>query len=232
MFLDWQVMAHDLSPPRIRYSNLTVTAELLLANVMVVEEFDAQSRGFGTSPNTMLGCSFITALSTWWMDCTGIGVLGYLGACGQGLGIILYGIIGGSQYGWRIMYAVGFMPCLLLTVSRRFMKETKRFGAYPASPACPACAACAVVLCMRRPLHLCTSGTLVVRGCSLRASVACGAHTHCPRSHPRSHPRCRQRPTRRPPNPWSRPCRSRSTCCTSCRTYGSSSGQTRDGSCA
>lgn len=58
----------------------------------------------------------------------GVGMLGALGACGFGLGALLFALIERLPYGWRFLYAVGVVPLLFLPRFRREVKETRRFA--------------------------------------------------------------------------------------------------------
>lgn len=75
-----------------------------LAFVMIAEEFPADHRGWG------------------------IGMLGALGATGHGVAMALFSQIDQLPGGWRSLYAVGFVPLLLLPWFRRRIPETERFG--------------------------------------------------------------------------------------------------------
>lgn len=71
--------------------------------VMLTEELPAEHRGWG------------------------IGILGALGACGAGLGALLFALVDVLPFGWRALYAIGVVPVLLLPVMRRTLVETERF---------------------------------------------------------------------------------------------------------
>jgi MFS family permease len=58
----------------------------------------------------------------------GIGMLGALGACGFGLGALLFAAIERLPFGWRFLYAVGIVPLLFLPWFRREVHETTRFA--------------------------------------------------------------------------------------------------------
>ena len=81
------------------------TAEMLLAVVVISEELDAESRGWG------------------------IGAFLAIQACGVGLVSILLPIAGSFPNGWRGLYLVGLGPLLLLAWLRRSLPETPRFEA-------------------------------------------------------------------------------------------------------
>jgi MFS family permease len=88
-----------------------IVAGTAVAFVIVTEEFPAEHRGWA------------------------IGTLGALGACGHGLGAVLFAAIEMLPYGWRALYAVGIAPVLLLPLLRREVAETARFRRHRASEA-------------------------------------------------------------------------------------------------
>ena len=81
------------------------TAEMLLAVVVISEEFDADARGWG------------------------IGAFLAIQACGVGLAAILLPLAASFPNGWRGLYLVGLGPLLLLAWLRRSLPETPRFEA-------------------------------------------------------------------------------------------------------
>jgi MFS family permease len=81
------------------------TAEMLLAVVVISEEFDAAARGWG------------------------IGAFLAIQACGVGLAAILLPIAAQFHEGWRGLYLVGLGPLLVLAWLRRSLPETPRFEA-------------------------------------------------------------------------------------------------------
>lgn len=81
-----------------------VVAGSAVAFVIVTEEFPAEHRGWA------------------------IGMLGALGACGHGLGALLFAAIEWLPHGWRALYAVGLAPVLLVPFFRRHIGETERFA--------------------------------------------------------------------------------------------------------
>ena len=81
-------------------------AEGLLAVVVIAEEFDPETRGWG------------------------IGALGAIQACGAGLAALVFMFVGILPYGWRSMYLLGLGPLLLLAYWRRTLPETRRFQGY------------------------------------------------------------------------------------------------------
>lgn len=80
------------------------TAEILIAAVVIAEEFAPEHRGWG------------------------IGALGALQACGAGFAALMFGFVEYLPYGWRSLYAVGLIPLLLIAYWRRAMPETQRFA--------------------------------------------------------------------------------------------------------
>jgi putative MFS transporter len=78
-------------------------AELLIAVVVIAEEFDPQHRGWG------------------------IGALFAIQACGAGAAAILFGFVDILPWGWRSLYLVGLGPLVLVTYWRRTLPETDRF---------------------------------------------------------------------------------------------------------
>jgi len=82
-----------------------ITAEEMVAIVMVAEELDARARGFG------------------------LGVLAALGALGHGLAAIAFAFVDVLPFGWRALYGVGIVPLLGIAWIRRALRETRRFEA-------------------------------------------------------------------------------------------------------
>ncbi|MGH7357106.1 MAG: MFS transporter [Candidatus Rokuibacteriota bacterium] len=80
-----------------------IAGELMLAVVVIVEEFDANVRGWG------------------------IGVMAALGSCGGGLAAIVFSVVNVLPFGWRALYVVGIVPLLLIAWFRRTLRETRRF---------------------------------------------------------------------------------------------------------
>jgi putative MFS transporter len=80
-------------------------AELLLAVVVIAEEFDPDVRGWG------------------------IGALGAIQACGAGLAALLFALFGAMEDSWRGLYLVGLGPLVLLAWWRRTLPETPHFEA-------------------------------------------------------------------------------------------------------
>lgn len=81
------------------------TAEMLLAVVVISEEFGADARGWG------------------------VGAFLAIQACGVGLAAILLPFAAVFPNGWRGLYLVGLGPLLLLAWLRRSLPETARFEA-------------------------------------------------------------------------------------------------------
>lgn len=86
-----------------------ITAEIVLAMVVVAEEFDADSRGWG------------------------IGALSALALCGHGLALALFSLVEVLPFGWRSLYAVGLVPLVLIAVLRRDLPETPHFERHAAA---------------------------------------------------------------------------------------------------
>jgi putative MFS transporter len=84
------------------------TAEMLIAVVVISEEFGAEARGWG------------------------VGAFLAIQALGVGLASILLPIAASFEEGWRGLYLVGLGPLLLLAWLRRSLPETSRFQAQAA----------------------------------------------------------------------------------------------------
>jgi putative MFS transporter len=82
-----------------------ITAEEMIAIVVVTEELDARGRGYG------------------------LGVLAALGALGHGLAAIAFAFVDVLPFGWRALYLVGVLPLLGVAWIRRALRETRRFDA-------------------------------------------------------------------------------------------------------
>jgi MFS family permease len=80
-----------------------IAGELMLAVVVIVEEFDADIRGWG------------------------IGMTAALGTCGAGLAAVVFSVVNVLPFGWRALYVVGILPLLLIAWFRRTLTETPRF---------------------------------------------------------------------------------------------------------
>jgi MFS family permease len=79
------------------------SAEVLLAIVVITEEFDPETRGWG------------------------IGALFAIQACGVGLAAALLPLVEVTGIGWRALYLVGLGPLLMVAYWRRALPETERF---------------------------------------------------------------------------------------------------------
>ena len=99
----WQYMMCQL------VARIFITAETLLAVVVLTEELSAKDRGWG------------------------IGLLGALGSLGHGLAAIAFGFVEVLPFGWRALYVLGVVPLLFLSYFRRRLPETKRFEEHRAS---------------------------------------------------------------------------------------------------
>ncbi len=78
-------------------------AELLIAAVVIAEEFPPGKRGWG------------------------IGALGAIQACGAGAASLLFSMVDIIPFGWRSLYLVGLIPLILVAYWRRTMPETEYF---------------------------------------------------------------------------------------------------------
>ncbi len=87
-------------------ARIFVAAESMLAIVIIAEEFDASTRGWG------------------------IGVFGALGALGHGLAAMMFSFVNLLPFGWRMLYVLGVIPLLTIAWFRRSLKETRRFTDY------------------------------------------------------------------------------------------------------
>jgi MFS family permease len=81
------------------------TAEMLIAVVVITEEFGPEARGWG------------------------VGAFLAIQACGVGLASILLPLAASFPNGWRGLYLVGLGPLLVLAWLRRSLPETPRFEA-------------------------------------------------------------------------------------------------------
>ena len=93
----WQFMVMQL------LARVFISAETLLAVVVLTEELSAQDRGWG------------------------IGLLGALGSLGHGLAAIAFVFVDDLPFGWRSLYVLGVVPLLFLAYFRRALPETRRF---------------------------------------------------------------------------------------------------------
>ena len=86
------------------FSRVFGTAEMLIAVVVISEEFGAEARGWG------------------------VGAFLAIQALGVGLASILLPFATSRPEGWRALYVVGLGPLLLLAWLRRSLPETERFA--------------------------------------------------------------------------------------------------------
>ncbi len=86
-----------------------ITAETLLAVVVLAEELHARDRGWG------------------------IGMLGALGSLGHGASAAVFAAVDFVPYGWRSLYLVGVIPLLFLAYFRQRLPETRRFEEHKAA---------------------------------------------------------------------------------------------------
>ncbi len=80
------------------------TAELMLAVVVIAEEFGPTTRGWG------------------------IGALFAIRSCGVGLAAGAYPLAHAIGFGWRSLYLAGLIPLVLVAYWRRTLPETERFS--------------------------------------------------------------------------------------------------------
>jgi putative MFS transporter len=80
-----------------------ITAEEVIAIVVVAEELAASDRGWG------------------------LGILAAFGALGHGLSSVVFGFVDVLPFGWRALYVVGAIPLLVIAWIRRGLRETHRF---------------------------------------------------------------------------------------------------------
>ena len=78
-------------------------AEVMIAAVVIAEEFPPEHRGWG------------------------IGALAALQAVGAGMASLLFGFVEVIPFGWRSLYFVGLFPLFLIIYWRRTLPETQRF---------------------------------------------------------------------------------------------------------
>jgi putative MFS transporter len=84
-------------------ARIFITAEVLLAAVIITEEFPQEARGWG------------------------IGALVALSGYGFALAALLFAFIDLVPFGWRALYLVALVPLLLVARLRRNLPETERF---------------------------------------------------------------------------------------------------------
>ena len=84
-------------------------AEVMLAYVVITEELDPEVRGWG------------------------VGALGALAACGNGLALLAFGAVDVLPMGWRALYLLGLPPLVVIAWMRRALPETRRFEAQAAA---------------------------------------------------------------------------------------------------
>ena len=90
-------------------ARLFITAEILLAAVVIAEEFPDGARGWG------------------------IGAFMALASYGYAFAAILFALIDLLPFGWRSLYVVGIGPLLLIIRLRQALPETRRFRQQQAS---------------------------------------------------------------------------------------------------
>jgi len=84
-------------------ARMFIAAESMLAIVVIAEELDAETRGWG------------------------IGLLGAMGTLGHGLAAFVFALVNFLPFGWRALYVLGALPILLIAWLRRSLGETRRF---------------------------------------------------------------------------------------------------------
>jgi MFS family permease len=84
-------------------SRAFITAELLLATVVIAEEFAPAVRGWG------------------------VGAVNALAAGGYGLAWLVFAFVEILPFGWRALYLIGLVPLALIAFMRRGLPETVRF---------------------------------------------------------------------------------------------------------
>lgn len=82
-----------------------VTATSILAGVIIVEEFPEAARGWG------------------------IGVLSAVASVGGGIAALLFVLVNLVPFGWRALYALGWLALLISTFWHKYLPETVRFQA-------------------------------------------------------------------------------------------------------
>jgi MFS family permease len=85
-------------------SRAFITAELLLATVVIAEEFAPAVRGWG------------------------VGAANALAAGGYGLAWLLFAFVEVLPFGWRALYLIGLVPLGLIAFMRRGLPETAHFA--------------------------------------------------------------------------------------------------------
>jgi MFS family permease len=80
-----------------------IFGETMLAVVVIAEEFEADTRGWG------------------------IGIVGAFGGLGHGVASLVFSNVNVLPYGWRALYGFGVLPLLFLPWFRRTLRETRRF---------------------------------------------------------------------------------------------------------
>ena len=86
-------------------ARMFAVGELIIAYVVIAEELDPETRGWG------------------------VGALTALAACGSGLALALFGLVDFLPMGWRTLYLVGLVPLAMVAWMRRTLPETNRFTA-------------------------------------------------------------------------------------------------------
>ena len=84
-------------------ARIFLAGEQMLAVVIIAEELDAGTRGWG------------------------IGMVGALGTLGYGLASIVFSVVNLLPFGWRALYMFGVVPLLIIAWFQRSLSETQRF---------------------------------------------------------------------------------------------------------
>jgi MFS family permease len=92
------------------FARAFAVAEVLIAVVVIAEEFPPQHRGWG------------------------IGALAAIQACGAGLAALFFSMVDILPFGWRSLYLVGLIPLGLVAYWRRNLPETGMFQSVQNAP--------------------------------------------------------------------------------------------------
>jgi putative MFS transporter len=92
-------------------ATIFLTAEVVLASVVVAEELPPERRA------------------------SGIGLICALGAIGSSVAALLFPVVHPTSFGWRGLYLIGAIPLLLIAFARRGLNETRRWQQIDASEA-------------------------------------------------------------------------------------------------
>lgn len=84
-------------------ARIFLSVEVIVSHVVIIEEMPKESRGWA------------------------VGVISACSTLGNGLAILMFGIIGDRSGSWRALYALAVVPLFFLAYLRRFLPETTRF---------------------------------------------------------------------------------------------------------